>query len=283
MVNIPANVIERMKSMTPEQRQEVIAYYKRNDEEEKRIAARRTQKTPVEELKVEPTKKLSQYIKRPSTVPNENIKRPKKIDYVSELYESSTKPKNLSPAAKVLQTEAKKRNLTKEEVKRLRKWANNVAEVESEGIANRLQNDSENGIGRGKYQFEIQKNVNGEKVGSGTAKTAANRFFNWEKQNGKLNIPKKDREELKKDMPDFSKLSENTQDAVFFIHHSLHPQTPLSKIAKGNYDPKEAWINFHWAGDDKKAPAKRNMWDSRIENKRIAKIANLANTFIQAI
>lgn len=283
MVNIPANVIERMKSMTPEQRQEVIAYYKRNDEEEKRIAARRTQKTPVDELKVEPTKKLSQYIKRPSTAPNENIKRPEKTDYVAELYESSTKPKDLSPAAKVLQTESKKRNLKKEDVKRLRTWAENVADLESEGIPDRLQNDSENGIGRGKYQFEVQRDVNGKKVGSGTAKTAANRFFNWEEENGKLNIPKKDREELKKDMPDFSKLSEETQDAVFFIHHSLHPRTPLSEIAKGEYDPKEAWVNFHWAGNPEEAPSKRNMWDSRIENKTTAKLANLANTFIQAI
>jgi len=88
MVNIPPHMIERMKTMTPEKRREVIEYFRRNDEEEKRLAQRRNTKrpideidprTPVDQLKSQPSTKIPETIKRPSTSPNEFIKRPEKM------------------------------------------------------------------------------------------------------------------------------------------------------------------------------------------------------------
>jgi len=179
----------------------------------------------------------------------------------------------VSSLQKVLQVEADKRNLSSNDVLRLMDWADNVAQVESNKIATRTQGDSEQGIGRGKYQFESTK-------GSGAAKTAATRFFNWEKQNDVLEIPKEDREELYKEDPDFSKLSEETQDALFIIHHSLHPKTPLTDIAKGKVQQSEAWLKYHWAGNDKDKSSKQQQWYKEIE---LPKKAKIANTFAEAM
>ena len=159
---------------------------------------------------------------------------------------------------KVLQTEAEKRNLSKKDLSRLRNWALNVGHIESDNNYTRTQNDDPEGIGRGKYQFENSK-------GSGTAKTAANRIQNWEKINGSLDISKEDRAELSKEDPDFSKLSEDVQDAAFIIHHSLHPGTPLTQIAKGSFPQAEAWVRYHWAGPETDAQSKYDMWNKRID------------------
>lgn len=180
-----------------------------------------------------------------------------------------------SATGTVLKKEAERRNLGDAEVARLKEWANNVAELESNNNPSRTQGDSPTGIGRGKYQFE--------KGGSNTAKVAANRFMNWEKANGTVKIPEEDRKELQKESPDFSVLSEDTQDAVFFIHHSLHPLTPITKIAEGTYPQKDAWIDFHWAGSEKERPKKEKMWDDRISKVRDAKRAAIANTFPEAM
>lgn len=271
-------MLKRMETMSSKERQEVIDYFRRNDEEEIRLAKRNQPKMPVDELPVPPSKNIPETIKRPSTAPNEYIKRANPLDnYVEEVYSSAMKTK-ISPAAAVLEKEAKARDLNPEDVKRLTDWANNVAEIESNNIPDRKQGDDPEGIGRGKYQFEIRS-----KEGQAAAKTAANRFFEWEKQNNiTLDIPKKDREELKKETPDFSVLAEETQDAAFFINHILHPRTPLTRIAKGTYDPKKAWANFHYAGPDKKD--RERMWESRIEGKGFkARLASLANTFVDAI
>lgn len=285
MVNIPPHMIKRMKTMSPEQRKEVIAYFKRNDEEEVRLAARKQQKTPVDKLneKVAPIEPAAAP-KKPPASPNEYIKRADPVgDYVEEIYTEAMKPTEESPVAQVLRVEANMRSLEREDLERLKEWANSVAEIESNNIPDRKQGDSETGIGRGKYQFEIKKEVDGKTVGSGSAITAAQRLKNWEEKNGKLNIPEEDRKELAKDIPDFSKLTEPTQDAIFFIHHSLKENVPLTAIAKGEYDPKEAWLNFHWAGDKEDRLAKSLMWDARISDSYLSKAANVAKTFIGAL
>ena len=275
MINIPPRMLKRMETMTEEQRKEVIAYFKRNDEEEIRLAGG-AKNPPVDSIIPPPSTEIPETLRRPSTKPNEYIKKPDAVgDYVEDVYSDVLKD-NKDVVSTVLKTEAKNRGLNTSDVTRLMQFANDVAEVESENIVDRTQNDKADGIGRGKYQFE--------RTGSKTAKTAANRFFNWEKENNiSLDIPKKDREELKKDAPDFSKLSEDTQDSVFYIHHSKHPRTPFTEIAKGKYDPKEAWINFHWSGNPENKASKEKLWNARIQGGLKNQLALAANTFVNAI
>lgn len=284
MRELPPQIVERMKTMTPEQQKEVIDYYRRNDEEEVRLKSNRGMMTiPLEEVRPAPSKDIPETIKRPTpdtqyTPPSkdipETIKNPM-LKYVDEVFTDASKVRK--GVGYVLEKEAELRDLEKEDLERLTDWANKVAVIESNNIPDRTQDDKENGIGRGKYQFESA-------AGSGTNKTARNRLKNWEKENGTLDIPKADRKELEKEDPDFSKLSEETQDIIFFIHHSKHELTPLTKIAKGTFDPKDAWIKYHWAGSPKDKAARETKWDSLFdEGNYKAKLANLANTFVNAI
>ena len=172
----------------------------------------------------------------------------------------------------VLGIEAKKRKLNDQDLSNLKSFMNNVGEIESNNIPDRYQNDSENSAGRGKYQFENDK-------GSNAAKTAANRLAQWEKANGKLDIPPKEREELSKPSPNFAALSEPVQDALFLVNMSIAPQVPFNDIAKGKIPQKEAWIKYHWAGSEKEAPKKSRMWDMR----QMEKQADKAKTFISSL
>jgi len=176
---------------------------------------------------------------------------------------------------KVLKVEADSRKLGEAELTNLLGFARKVGEIESNNIPDRKQDDSEKGIGRGKYQFE-------GKGGSNAAKTAANRLKQWENKNEALPIPKADRVELSKDSPDFSKLSEDTQDALFFINLSVGEGIPFTDIAKGKVSNKEAWLKYHWAGSDEDRPAKESMWDSRFNNS-LLKRAQAAKTFPEAL
>jgi hypothetical protein len=172
----------------------------------------------------------------------------------------------------VLGIEAKKRKLNDQDLSNLKSFMNNVGEIESNNIPDRYQNDSENSAGRGKYQFENDK-------GSNAAKTAANRLAQWEKANGKLDIPPKERKELSKPSPNFAALSEPVQDALFLVNMSIAPQVPFSDIAKGKIPQKEAWIKYHWAGSEKEAPKKSRMWDMR----QMEKQADKAKTFVSSL
>jgi Rad3-related DNA helicase len=177
---------------------------------------------------------------------------------------------------KVLKVEADSRNLNAEDLTNLLGFARKVGEIESNNIPDRLQGDDPNLAGRGKYQFENDK-------GSNAAKTAATRLKQWESKNEPLPIPKKDREELSKPSPDFSKLSEDTQDALFFINLSIHPTAPFTDIAKGKISNKDAWLNYHWAGADADKESKSSMWDNRFSNSSLAKAAKTAKTFPEAL
>ena len=172
----------------------------------------------------------------------------------------------------VIEIESKKRKLNSDDISNIRSFMHNVGDIESNNISTRYQGDSEESAGRGKYQFENNK-------GSNSAKTAANRLNQWEKLNQKLPISEKDREELKKPSPDFSVLSEETQDALFLINLSVAPNVPFTDIAKGKIPQKEAWIKYHWAGSEDEAASKSKMWDMRmIKNK-----AKQAKTFIESL
>jgi hypothetical protein len=87
------------------------------------------------------------------------------------------------------------------------------------------------------------------------------------------------RRRRKKVSPDFSVLSEDTQDALFLINLSVAPNVPFTDIAKGKIPQKEAWIKYHWAGSEDEAASKSKMWDMRmIKNK-----AKQAKTFIESL
>ena len=179
--------------------------------------------------------------------------------------------------SEVLRTEAESRDLNADDVARLLSLSRKVGEIESNNIPTRTQGDSDKGIGRGKYQFEGEG-------GSNAAKTAANRLVQWEEKHKSLDLSKKERAELLKNSPDFSKLSEDAQDALFIINLSIAGGVPLTDIAKGNIAEKEAWIKYHWAGKEEERPSKENMWDARFSEKaQLAKRANTAKTFVDAI
>ena len=181
----------------------------------------------------------------------------------------------------VLSVEAQERNLAPEEIERLKYFASQVAEIESNNKADRQQGDDPSLPGKGKYQFETNA-----KGGSNSAFTANNRLRNWEKRFGSLPIPEKDRKELQKKSPDFSRLSEDTQDALFFINLSQHETAPLTELAKGKIANKNMWLDFHWAGGKNSPeliPEKEEMWDKRFRSSTLNQRALTANTFPEAM
>lgn len=179
--------------------------------------------------------------------------------------------------SEVLRTEAKERDLNADDVARLLTLSRKVGEIESNNIPTRTQGDSAEGIGRGKYQFETEK-------GSNAARTAANRLLQWESKHKSLDLSKEERTELLKNSPDFSKLSEDAQDALFIINLSIAEGVPLTDIAKGKISDKEAWLAYHWAGSEDKRASKEQMWDSRFsEQAQLDKRANTAKTFVDAL
>jgi len=157
----------------------------------------------------------------------------------------------------VLGVEQQSRNLSVDDIDRLVAWASQVGEIESNNIPDRKQSDG--GPGRGKYQYELD-----DGVGAGANLTARQRLENWEKSRGvELPIPPEDRAILSSDNPDFSLLSEDTQDALFIVDKALAPDVPVSDIAQGNVDPMDAWIKYHWRGSDEEVAAKQQMWNER--------------------
>jgi hypothetical protein len=136
-----------------------------------------------------------------------------------------------------------------------------VAEIESNGIVDRKQGDSEDGIGRGKYQFETSK-------GSGASKTTANRLFTGLPKLGidVSEIPEADRAELSSNDPDFSKLSEDVQDLAFLVDKAEADGVDLTAIAKGEIPAADAWLTTHWKGSEEEAPGKLAMWQERFGN-----------------
>lgn len=161
----------------------------------------------------------------------------------------------------LLEREASKRGWGEEEVGRFENWRNQVAEIESNNIANRTQGDSDTGIGRGKYQYELGKAGGG----SGAAKTAVTRLNTYlDRNNLSLSmLPKEDVAILQSKEPDFSKLSEETQDIIFLADKSMAKDVPLNKLVSGEISPQEAWLDWHWRGSKKERPAKMKMWDTR--------------------
>lgn len=172
----------------------------------------------------------------------------------------------------VLSTEAKARSLEDKDISNIRGFISKVGDIESNNRPDRYQDDSDESAGRGKFQFENDK-------GSNASKTAAKRLSQWEEKNGKLPLSKAERDELSKPSPNFAKLSEDTQDAMFIINMSIAENVPFTKIAKGEIPQKEAWIKYHWAGSEEEAENKRKMWDER----QAINQAMQARTFVSSL
>ena len=156
-----------------------------------------------------------------------------------------------------LQATADKRGWTPEQVDAFNKWRTAVGQVESNNIPTRTQGDKPDGIGRGKYQFELS-------TGSGASKTAANRVVNYLPKIGVdfNSLPEGDRKILMSDDPDFSKLSEDSQDLAFLSHHAMAPNSNLNALVSGEVTPGEAWADWHWAGSPDERATKLEMWNN---------------------
>lgn len=162
---------------------------------------------------------------------------------------------------KALGNIANTRNWEQEDVGTVLDFMDRVADIESNNVVNRTQGDSKNGIGRGKYQFELS-------TGSGANKTAVNRLFQAMPSLGVAldDIPLADKQILVSEDPDFSKLSEDVQDLVFIADKFQAGDTDLDAIAKGDMSLKDAWLDTHWKGDAADRDEKSAMWDERFKN-----------------
>lgn len=155
-----------------------------------------------------------------------------------------------NPFTRALMTEAKRKKWGGEEIERVKTFLDKTAWVESKGDAKAVQ--SSGGPGRGKYQFELGASV----------KSAKNRIASWEKsRKTTLPLSQADRDELDKPNADFSKLSEEAQDAIALINYTMKPKGDvMTDVAKGVADEAEVWAKYHWAGDAAEKDKKLKQW-----------------------
>jgi len=145
----------------------------------------------------------------------------------------------------------KNRNYTEEDLEKLREHSRLVGYAESDNIADRVQTGG--GPGRGKYQYELSSK---DKEGQQGAKTAVNRYINF-KQKNKIPLTDKDLELMADKNPDFSKLSEDMQDAIFYADKAMG-KLPVDDLVKGRLSQEEAWADYHWAGNPEEREIKLN-------------------------
>lgn len=167
----------------------------------------------------------------------------------------------MSNYAELLATVAANRNWGEEEVNRFNEWKEQVAEIESNNIVDRKQ--KKGGPARGKFQYELKKGK-----GSGANITAVNRLKRM-LGNNLSSIPEADRKILESEDPDFSLLSEDTQDSLFLADKVFSPKAPLNDLVQGKIDPATAWAEWHWKGDSKEKPAKIAMFNERMDQLKL--------------
>ena len=134
------------------------------------------------------------------------------------------------------------RNYTDEEIEVLKQHADYVANAESDRIPDRIQMGG--GPGRGKYQYEIATE---DKPGQQGAKTAVNRYINLKNKYG-IPLTEEDMLLRQDENPDFSKISEDMQDAIFYADKAMG-NMPVGNLVKGRLSHEDAWADYHWAGD----------------------------------
>jgi LysM repeat protein len=141
------------------------------------------------------------------------------------------------------------------------RWKNNVGKIESNNTPDQLQ--YEGGPGRGKYQYEVRDNPRG-KNGSGAAEQAVNRLeaLIGEDLPG---VSEEEKKELKKGVnADFSKISEDVQDALFLADKAQDANTKMSSLFSGDLSERDAWLKWHWKGLEKDKQSKIDLWSREI-------------------
>ncbi len=176
-----------------------------------------------------------------------------------------------SAAETILQTVAKKRGWTPEQTNLFRQFADDVGWVEADSIPTRTQNDDPKGIGRGKYQVEMDslrreaaKNNPEEykryKDLTGSSSVYVNRYKNYKAKNN-LPLTKDEIELFKNKDLDFSQIPEDLQDAMFYTDKLQKPNFAVDDLVTGKISPNDAWYNYHYAGKDE---SKRNLFNERL-------------------
>ena len=171
----------------------------------------------------------------------------------------------------ILQAAAQKRGWTPEQANVLRIHKDLVGWTEADNIPTRTQDDKPEGIGRGKYQVEMDslrreaaKNNPEEykkyKDLQGSSSVYVQRYQNFKKKN---NIPLTEQEiELFKNKDlDFSKVPEELQDAMFYTDKLEKKQFPVNDLVTGKLSHNDAWYKYHYAGKDK---SKLNLLNERV-------------------
>ena len=155
----------------------------------------------------------------------------------------------------LLQVGAKK-NLTEEEIGRLKATIQRVGWVESKN--NPTIHQTGGGPGRGEFQYEAL----GE---DGSSATARNRLKWFERKYGDVDLSATDRREMEQKVPDFSKISQDGQRAVLLADWVARtPGDQVGELAKGEMTDKDFWLDYHWAGhggDKAKRLKKGAQWD----------------------
>ena len=177
----------------------------------------------------------------------------------------------VSAAETILQTEAKKRGWTPEQTNLFRQFADDVGWVEADSIPTRTQNDDPKGIGRGKYQVEMDslrreaaknnpEQYKRYKDLTGSSSVYVNRYKNYKAKNN-LPLTKDEIELFKNKDLDFSKIQEDLQDAMFYTDKLQKPNFAVNDLVTGKISPNDAWYKYHYAGKDE---SKRNLFNERL-------------------
>ena len=171
----------------------------------------------------------------------------------------------------ILMAAAKKRGWSPEESNVFRVHKDLVGWTESDNIPTRTQGDNPTGIGRGKYQVEMDslrreaakdnpEEYKKYKDFGGSSSVYVNRYKNFKKIN---NIPLTEREiQLFKNKDlDFSKVPEDLQDAMFYTDKLMKKNFPVNDLVKGKLSHNDAWYKYHYAGSDE---SKLNLLNERV-------------------
>ena len=136
----------------------------------------------------------------------------------------------------------------------LRMHGEEVAQIESnnrfDAVQKQRDTNQTKGPGRGLFQYEVAENAMGGAKGSGAAKTALTRYKTFYKHYGQ-EIPEAYKEELNRvnsDNPDFSKLSRELQEEIFYADKE-RSKMPLDELATGQLSLKDAYVDYHWIGN----------------------------------
>jgi len=136
----------------------------------------------------------------------------------------------------------------------LRMHGEEVAQIESnnrfDAVQKQRDTNQTKGPGRGLFQYEVSENAMGGAKGSGASKTALTRYKQFYEHYGQ-EIPQEFKEELNRvnsDNPDFSKLSRELQEEIFYADKE-RGKMPLDELASGQLSLKDAYVDYHWIGN----------------------------------